>query len=177
MRVLVTRPEPDALKLKGLLEARGHEASVEPLMRTAFLPFDPDGLDGVTTIIATSRNGLKGLKAQGAHRIAAQLPIYVVGRATAREAQALGFTEIIVGGGTVASLVPEIVATADPQNDVLAPEECPLVNVRPETVETVIESLIRDRARLHELGVQGRRYIERHYALEAFAARLRTAMG
>jgi glycosyltransferase involved in cell wall biosynthesis len=72
---------------------------------------------------------------------------------------------------------PVVVFLRDPNNDLLAPEECPLVNVRPETVETVVESLIRDRPRLHELGVQGRRYIERHYTLEAFAARLRKAMG
>jgi glycosyltransferase involved in cell wall biosynthesis len=70
-----------------------------------------------------------------------------------------------------------VVFLRDPKNDVLSPDECPLINVRPETVETVIESLIRDRPRLHELGRQGRRYIERHYTLEAFAERLGRAMG
>ena len=119
MRLLVTRPEPDALALKARLESMGHEATVAPMLTVSFDDPDPIDLAEVNALIATSRNGLKGLKAQGAHRIAAQLPIYVVGRATAREAQALGFTEIIAGGGTVASLLPEIVATADPQSDVL----------------------------------------------------------
>jgi hypothetical protein len=63
----------------------------------------------------------------------------------------------------------------DPEADLLAPDECPLVNVRPETVEAVLEDLVRDRTRLHELGRQGRRYIERHYTVEAFAGRLRRA--
>ena len=119
MRLLVTRPEPDALALKARLESMGHEATVAPMLTVSFADVEPIDLAEVSALIATSRNGLKALKAQGAHRIASQLPIYVVGNATAREAQSLGFTTIIVGGGTVTSLVPEIVATADPQSDVL----------------------------------------------------------
>src|SRR5262245_61721820 len=72
---------------------------------------------------------------------------------------------------------PVVVFLRDPKADLLAPDECPLVNVRPETVEPILEELIRDRARLHELGRQGRRYIERYYTVEAFAERLRRAMG
>ncbi|HEX3147116.1 MAG TPA: glycosyltransferase [Gemmataceae bacterium] len=64
---------------------------------------------------------------------------------------------------------PVVVFLRDP---VLAPDECPLVNVRPETVESVLEALVKDRQRLHELGRQGRRYIERHYTVEAFSQRL-----
>jgi hypothetical protein len=67
---------------------------------------------------------------------------------------------------------PVVVFFRDP---VLAADECPLVNVRPETVETVLEGLIKDRRRLHELGREGRRYIERHYTVEAFAKRLARA--
>lgn len=119
MRLLVTRPEPDALALKARLEEMGHEATVAPMLSVSFQNADPIDLAEVHALIATSRNGLKALKAQGAHRIASQLPIFVVGQATAREARALGFSEIVVGGGTVASLVPEIVGSADPQSDVL----------------------------------------------------------
>ena len=46
MRVLVTRPEPDGLKLKGLIEQRGHEADVEPLLSVRFDDCDPVELDG-----------------------------------------------------------------------------------------------------------------------------------
>jgi glycosyltransferase involved in cell wall biosynthesis len=72
---------------------------------------------------------------------------------------------------------PVVAFLRDPKNDLLAPDECPLVNARPETVEAVLEELAGNRARLHELGRQGRRYIERHYTVEAFAERLRRAMG
>ena len=119
MRVLVTRPEPDALKLKGLLEARGHEVSVEPLMRTAFLPFDPDGLDGVTTIIATSRNALRALRGSAALREARAIRVYAVGAATAEEARKLGFGQIFKGTGTADALVQIIASTMEPSEECL----------------------------------------------------------
>jgi uroporphyrinogen-III synthase len=119
MRLLVTRPEPDALLLKARLETLGHEAEVAPLLAVSFDNAEEFDLSEVQALIATSRNGLRALKAQNAHRIAALLPIYCVGRATAKDAAALGFTEIVTGGGSVATLVPEIVASADPQAGVL----------------------------------------------------------
>ncbi len=119
MRILVTRPEPDALLLKARLETLGHEATVAPLLAVSFDDAELVDVSEVQALIATSRNGLAGLKAQGAHKIAALLPIYAVGQATAKAASALGFSEITVGGGTVATLIPEIVATADPQAGVL----------------------------------------------------------
>lgn len=119
MRLLVTRPEPDALALKARLESLNHEVTVAPMLTVSFEDTEAIDLSEVHALIATSRNGLKALKSQGVHRIAAQLPIYAVGQATARDAHALGFRRIITGGGSVATLVPEIVATADPQSDVL----------------------------------------------------------
>jgi len=70
---------------------------------------------------------------------------------------------------------PVVVFIRDPNIDLLAPDECPLVNVRPETVEEVLFELIQDRARLNQLGRQGRQYIDRHYTLEALAERMRKA--
>ena len=72
---------------------------------------------------------------------------------------------------------PVVVFIRDPQRDLLAPDECPFVNVRPETVETVLEKLAQDRDHLNVLGRRGRQYIDRHYSAEAFAERLRRAYG
>jgi uroporphyrinogen-III synthase len=119
MRLLVTRPEPDALLLKARLETMEHEATVAPLLAVSFDDTEMVDLAEVQAVIATSRNGLRGLKAQGAHKIAALLPLYAVGRATAKDGAALGFKDIITGAGRVADLVPEIVAGADPQEGVL----------------------------------------------------------
>jgi len=56
----------------------------------------------------------------------------------------------------------------------LAPEECPLVSAPADRVETKLRELAADRRRLHSLGVAGRKYVERHFTVEAFAARLQS---
>lgn len=115
MRILITRPEPDATKLAKRLETLDHEATIEPLMSVSFDDADPVDLSEAQAVIATSRNGLAGLEAQGAHKIARALPLFAVGKATARTARDLGFELIVTGAGTVHDLVPQIVATCDPQ--------------------------------------------------------------
>lgn len=120
MRLLITRPEPDASKLAKRLEALDHESTIEPLMSVSFEDTDPVDLSEAQAVIATSRNGLAGLEAQGAHRIARALPLFAVGKATARAARDLGFELIVTGAGTVHDLVPQIVSACDPQAGFLA---------------------------------------------------------
>ena len=119
MRILVTRPEPDGLKLKGLLEERGHEAEVEPLMRASTEGFEPVDLDGITALIATSRNALRAIRGQVAGRAVRELKIYTVGAGTAEEARRLGFGTIVRGPGTIAELLPIIASTLDPTEELL----------------------------------------------------------
>ncbi len=119
MRVLVTRPEPDGLKLKGMIEARGHEAVVEPLLRVSFEDCDPIDVEGVTALIATSRNGLRALSGTMALPQARALTVYAVGAATADEARRMGFGRIVKGPGTADALIPIITSTLDPTEEVL----------------------------------------------------------
>lgn len=119
MNILVTRPEPDALKLKARLEALDHGVVVEPLMSLEFSDDSPLDLSEVQALIATSRNGLRALKHQRCQAIAAKLPVFVVGAGTADEARKLGFETIVVGAGHARDLVPQIVATVDPQAGLL----------------------------------------------------------
>jgi uroporphyrinogen-III synthase len=114
MRLLVTRPEPDALKLRAALEERGHEATVEPLLAVSFDDTDPIDLEGVQALIATSRNGLRALRSHPLLGEARRLPLFAVGRATAAEARALGFETVITGAGTAAQLLAHVVSVADP---------------------------------------------------------------
>jgi uroporphyrinogen-III synthase len=114
MRLLVTRPEPDALKLRALLEEHGHQAAVEPLLRVSFDDADPIDLEGVQALIATSRNGLRALKSHPALAEARQLPLFAVGEATAKEARALGFEVVVTGAGTAQELVVHMVSALDP---------------------------------------------------------------
>ncbi|OHB69187.1 MAG: hypothetical protein A2V70_02110 [Planctomycetes bacterium RBG_13_63_9] len=70
---------------------------------------------------------------------------------------------------------PVVCYIRKPDDYLLAPDECPIQSARADQVEAVLRELIEDRHRLHELGVQGRRYVEKYFTLEAFAARLRRA--
>jgi glycosyltransferase involved in cell wall biosynthesis len=70
---------------------------------------------------------------------------------------------------------PVLVFIRKPKEYLIHPEECPIVNTPPDRLKPVLRELISDRARLHELGVQGRRYVEKYYSLEAFAGRLSRA--
>jgi uroporphyrinogen-III synthase len=114
MRLLVTRPEPDALRLGALLEEAGHEATIEPLLAVSFEGGEPIELDGVQALVATSRNALRALKASPALAQARDLPLFAVGKATAAEARALGFATVVTGAGTAAELASHVVSALDP---------------------------------------------------------------
>ncbi len=120
MHVLVTRPEPDALKLKGQLEARGHAASVEPLHAASYDDGEDFDLDGVTGLIVTSRHALLALEqVPELLKEARQLTVFAVGAATARTARQMGFRTVVKGPGTAADLVPAIASAVDPTDDML----------------------------------------------------------
>lgn len=163
MRLLVTRPEPDAMKLAGRLEQDGHAVVVEPLMRLTLDDTDPIDLDGASALIATSRNALRALRASPALAEARQIPIFVVGKATAAEARSLGFERILVGAGQAADLVPAIAATQDSTDGLL-------VHLAGETLAFDLKS---------ELELLGFRVLQptvyRMQAAEAFSASTRDA--
>ncbi len=114
MRLLVTRAEPDAVKLRATLEEMGHEATVEPLISVAYVENPDIDLDGVQALIATSRNALRALRNHPIRREAVGLPLFAVGKATAEEARAIGFETLITGAGTADALMNHIVSVADP---------------------------------------------------------------
>jgi glycosyltransferase involved in cell wall biosynthesis len=70
---------------------------------------------------------------------------------------------------------PVMVYIRDARRYLLHPDQCPLVNAPADRVLAVLRDLASNRRRLHDLGVQGRRYVEKHFTIDAFAERLRTA--
>jgi uroporphyrinogen-III synthase len=109
MRLLVTRPEPDAARTAGRLRAMGHAVLVQPLLHVTLAP-PPDGLPEPGALIVTSQNGLRALVSwpQAAHWHG--LPLFVAGPATGRAAAELGFSDVRPGAsdaGTVAEVVIE----------------------------------------------------------------------
>jgi len=120
MRLLITRPEPDALKLQAVLEDMGQEATVEPLLSVSFEDVSRLELDGVQALIATSRNGVRALRSTALLPRARTLPLFAVGAATAVEARALGFEMVVAGAGTARALVTHIVSVLDPAAGLIA---------------------------------------------------------
>src|SRR6476660_600163 len=108
MHILVTRPEPDAALLREKLEAAGHLVTVEPLLVIEPCPPAALPLDGMTALIATSRNALRALSAHPDLDSARALPLFTVGPGTARAAADLGFSNIIAGTATARDLAPLI---------------------------------------------------------------------
>jgi uroporphyrinogen-III synthase len=113
MRLLVTRPEPDATALRAHLIAQGHEGLIEPLINVRFDNADPIELEHVQALIATSRNGLRALAESPALDQARSLPLFAVGPGTAATARGLGFEHVIKGPGTGRALVNFIVEIAE----------------------------------------------------------------
>jgi uroporphyrinogen-III synthase len=111
MRVLVTRPQPDAAELKGALEAQGHVVTLEPLLTIETLPIEVRVLDGARSLIATSRNSLRALAESNALNASRALPIFCVGAGTTEFASELRFERIITGGGSAAGLIPLILGS------------------------------------------------------------------
>src|SRR5262245_38257286 len=114
MRLLVTRPEPDASREAEALAARGHEAVLAPLLKIEFAPDVP--LDAsAQALIVTSRNALRALATRRELEDARKLPVFAVGEATARAARELGFAILVRAPGTAAGLPELIGGKLDPK--------------------------------------------------------------
>lgn len=115
MRVLITRPEPDAARLAQALRARGHEPVLAPLMRIEFASEAPPPETAGAVLLFTSANGARAAKAHGVHSARGA---FVVGEATALAARAAGFAVDGVAGGDILSLA-ELVANRLPKDQLL----------------------------------------------------------
>jgi uroporphyrinogen-III synthase len=135
MRLLVTRPEPDAGREAETLTARGHQPVLAPLLTIAFDRAAPLELEGAQALIATSRNALRALAAHPALGAALKLPLLAVGDATAGEAQAHGFADVTIGPGTGAKLAKLIARELEPNRGAL-------VHVSGETIAFDLKSAL-----------------------------------
>jgi len=112
MRILVTRPQPDADSTARLLRALGHDALVAPLLQ--IFPNDlPETIDlaDVQAVLITSANGLRALAKAIPDR---GVQILTVGAASAAAARDAGFEHVDSAGGDVTSLAALVRETLDP---------------------------------------------------------------
>jgi len=127
MRILVTRPEPDASRQADKLVARGHQAVLAPLLVIEPVADVPLPLEGAQALLVTSRNALNALATHHQIAEALALPLFTVGDATAHAAQGLGFADVTAGPGTGEALAKLV-------SQELRPEWGPLVHLAGETL-------------------------------------------
>ncbi len=109
MRILVTRPQPDADKQAKQLVALGYEAIVSPMLEVQACNLEPFDLTSSWGVVATSRNALRTIADHPNLSDLRPLPLYVVGKTTAETAQNLGFENIITGPSDAAGLADLII--------------------------------------------------------------------
>lgn len=135
MRVLVTRPEPDAGDLARRLAALGHEPVLAPLLVVRLIEPQISDIAGIQAAIVTSGNALRALEGSSWLDALRELPLHAVGAATAEVARALGFRHVHVGPGTAEGLAETIV-------DDLAPAAGRLLHLCGETVAADLKGLL-----------------------------------
>ena len=114
MHLLVTRPRKDAETLAQVLQALGHDVTVDPLMSIEFHPETPLTRTGVQALLITSANGLRAMMARADFAEWLKLPLVAVGPTTAALAREAGFATVFEAEGDVASLVKLVQQKLEP---------------------------------------------------------------
>ena len=111
MTVLLTRPWKDSLAFAGLLERRGVDSVIAPLLTIVPEPVALPESGHVQGMVVTSANGADAL---GASTKGRSVPVLAVGKASAQRARDLGFSDVTAAGGDLASLAALIRERLDP---------------------------------------------------------------
>lgn len=115
MRVLITRPEREAMALAQALGQRGHTPVIAPLFELHFRRPPDDfaaALAASQAVLLTSANGARALAEASEQR---SKPILAVGDMTAATAEGLGFTSVVSASGDRAALAKLVQERLDPK--------------------------------------------------------------
>lgn len=109
IRMLVTRPEPDASETAARLAALDIEAVIAPVLVQETLATSLPDPRGFAAIAVTSANALRALSERQVLEKYLGLKLYAVGDRTAAFAKASGFQDVVSAGGSLTDLA-EILA-------------------------------------------------------------------
>jgi uroporphyrinogen-III synthase len=108
MRLLVTRPEEDAVRTAQALRARGHGVLLAPLLRIEAIDADLSG--SWAGVLMTSANAARVLATRRQLADLLHLPAFTVGDRTAEAARKVGFTQVASADGALPDLVRLVAA-------------------------------------------------------------------
>jgi uroporphyrinogen-III synthase len=108
VRLLVTRPEPDAERTAAALRRRGHQVEIAALLRIESIIDAELGPGPWSALAITSANALRALESHPRRAELLGTRVFAVGRRTAAAARAAGFRDVTAAGGTVEELAQHI---------------------------------------------------------------------
>lgn len=111
MRLLVTRPEPEATRTASKLTALGHEVLVAPLLTIEAIGDADLPAEGVGAVAFTSARAVEAVSRRREWRRLKELPVFAVGEKTAQAARGAGARQVMAGTGGLEDLVPVIRST------------------------------------------------------------------
>ena len=114
MRLLLTRPEPDAQRTAAALRAQGHDVITAPLLRIERAADAKIGEGPWAAILITSANAAPAVAAHARVTQLRALPVFAVGRRSAEAMAAAGFADVTSADGNVNDLARLVVARLQP---------------------------------------------------------------
>jgi uroporphyrinogen-III synthase len=119
VRLLVTRPEPDAERTAAALRQRGHSVVTAPLVRIEPRVDAPIENRHWAAILITSANAAAAIAMHQRKSAVLALPAFAVGDRSAEAMRAAGFADVISAGGAVADLSRLVVERIKPNATLL----------------------------------------------------------
>jgi uroporphyrinogen-III synthase len=114
VRLLLTRPEPDAQRTAAALRAQGHDVITAPLLRIEPAPEAQFDTGPWAAILITSANAAPAVAAHARMTELLALPIFAVGRRSADAMAAAGFADVTSADGNVSDLARLVTARLQP---------------------------------------------------------------
>jgi uroporphyrinogen-III synthase len=100
MRLLVTRPEPEAQRTAAMLAARGHRVRIASLLKIEPVSGADIGSPPWQAVLLTSANAARTIALHPKLAHLRSIPVLAVGRRTAEAARAAGFTDVTSADGS-----------------------------------------------------------------------------
>jgi uroporphyrinogen-III synthase len=114
VRLLLTRPEPDAQRTAAALRAQGHDVITVPLLRIEPAADAQIGAGPWAAVLITSANAAYAIAAHARVAPLRALPVFAVGRRSAEAMAAAGFADVTSADGNVSDLTRLVAARLQP---------------------------------------------------------------
>jgi uroporphyrinogen-III synthase len=119
MRVLVTRPQPDAARTAARVRELGHDVIVDSLLSITPSTVSEIPAGPFAALAVTSANAARAAAANVALDFARGIPTFTVGGHTAEAARAAGFKKVVAADGDASALARLLQTQLDPGTRVL----------------------------------------------------------